>query len=256
MLIGALILSLLFDALVVAAGRSMVRRSARRSRDGRPSVRTRAVAFGGGALAIAASTILTSLATTSVQGDIIMLGMGRYEPFRTIIATDPQEAVRLREAVDRGLARPGPIRDKVRSAVQDEAQTYLKDRVAHAPDNLVVAMGRLTLASLERARRDGDAQCRSLMGGNADTAARYDGQARQQILARIVAAPFVYNPDRARLDEAARFHTVASIPGDTPCDIAIRAARAILAAPEAQSARVLRTEAAASSEDSRPKKTI
>lgn len=240
MLIIALVLALLFDILAVSASRALLRRSARRSRDGRSSGRARAVAIGGGALAIAISTVVASLATTTVQGDIVMMGMRRYEPFRTILATDPGEAVKLRAAVDRGLEEDGPIRERVRASVEREVAPYLKDRVAHAPDHLVVEMGRQTLASLVGARGEGEAACRSLMSGDAAALARHgDGAARQTLLARIVAAPYVYDPERPTAGDEA-YRTVDAAPGASACDISIAATRRILTLPERQAARLLR----------------
>lgn len=164
MLLLAILVALLVDALAVLSTMAVLRRS------DSTILRTGAICLA--VLVVLGTTAAASLATITVQTRIVMAGMARQEPMASIIANDRQMRSKIETAVRKGLEAEGSKVENVRNAVGDILKPYMTYRLGHAPDRHVIASARSTLGLLARAKAEGPGSCAAVLSGDIETMRR------------------------------------------------------------------------------------
>lgn len=164
MFIIALIVGLLLDAVAVFGAVTAFNRT--------DSIIARTIASLFAFTSIVGTMAAVSLTTVPVQTRIVMMGMQRQEPTRSILANDRVMRGKIEAAVRDGLGRPGSKFDNVRATVTDVIRPYMSYRLGHAPDRFTIASATATLAMLEKAKVEGAGACSAVLSGDIDTARR------------------------------------------------------------------------------------
>jgi hypothetical protein len=164
MLILAIIIALLVDAVAITALVALLRRS--------DTTWLRVGAIVGTTLVVMATALCASLATVTVQSRIVMYAMARQEPTATILRIDRDMRDRLRIAVVKGLSQEGPKVDNVKQAVSAVLHPYMAYRLRTAPDRFTIRSARTTLAMLEKAKAQGTDVCAAVLSGDVATMQR------------------------------------------------------------------------------------
>lgn len=218
MLILAVLIAVLVDALAITALVAVLRRS--------DTTWLRISAIVGTTLAVISTGLVASIATVPVQTRIVMYGMARQEPTATILSTSKDMRIQIAAAVNRGLRQEGSKVDNVKQSVTAVLQPYMKYRLKTAPDRFVIASARATAAMLAKAKAEGTATCTAVLSGDLDTMRRLADPSSGSWLPDMLRAPAL---DDVRTATSAQLQTMlgrlAIERGWNPQDVSAATAR-------------------------------
>lgn len=247
MLILAILIAVLVDAVAITALIALLRRS--------DTTWLRWAAITGTTLVVIATALVASLATVGVQTRIVMYALERQEPTATILAGDRAMRFKIRDAVRRGLSIPGDRAQNVKGTVSEVLRPYMAYRLSHAPDRFTIASARATRDMLARAKAQGTEMCGKVLSGDAEAARAFTDTSTAGWLPDMLKAEPLDTVPVAAPAETARFlqaltsarnwsiddvQAASARRGPLACDLPIASIDAAVALPEEKAAALLR----------------